>query len=290
MQSAKRKNTATSDQVNSPKSPLTSESREISVYLLLDPELPAREIFDEVKLQELILSIKQFGIIEPLIVFPDGERYRVAAGHRRLIASRALELATVPCRVYPNGASVAEALKHHENKIREDLNAADEARHFERLLDSQCDGDVDELVKLVGETRGYVEERLLLIKGDPRIFEALKDNVIGIGVARELNLVKDSSRRMMYLDAAMRGGASISMVRQWRMQGNAQDEQFPNGVALSAPLETTGLVKPQGTQPVCIFCTSDEDQWEMEIMFVHRSCVRREERARRAEDAATPTT
>jgi ParB/RepB/Spo0J family partition protein len=286
MSSRQQKNRVNGDQTTSPKSPLICESRDLSILLLADPENPAREIFDEHKLHELCESIQQYGIIEPLIVFPDGERYRVAAGHRRLIAARAVGLETVPCRLYKNGRACQEALKHHENKFREDLNAADEAKHFNKLLEEQCNGDVDQLTALVGERRDYVEERLLLIQGDSRIFQALQDGTVNIGVARELNLVKSSARRLMYLDAAAQGGATIAMVRQWRIKGNADDAQFPGNDIAIPPTSTEDIgQRPVGTHPTCTLCGSTADQWEMEIMFVHKSCVRAQERRGEVERA-----
>lgn len=256
-----------------PESTDGSEYREIETARLLDPVDAARETLDEDALNRLILSIKRFGILEPLLVHPEGDYYRVDAGHRRLICARAIPLRTCPCRVFVNGEADAEAMKHHENAFREDLNAAQEARHFLRLLEKYCGGDVDRLCELVQERRDYVEDRLLLIQGDEKVFQALSDAAIKIGVAQELNRIKDPARRSMYLECAMQGGASVRMVRDWRINGNAQDEVMAGG----RPPENPHEFKPQMPTPAlehrCYICESGADAHDMEILFVHRSCA-----------------
>ena len=250
------------------------ESREIELGLLLEPLNPARANFDEAKLYELIESIRAVGILQPLCVEREGKQFRVHAGHRRLIAARAIPLQTIPCRVFPPGALDGEAIKHHENKMREDLNAAEEARHFDALLESKCGGDVDRLCAMVMERREYVEERLILIHGDLRVFQALSDSVISIGVAKELNKVNDVARRIMYLDAAMQGGASVRMVRDWRVRGNAQDAMQHDGPSIELN-NSEGFQKKTVVEQIhCYMCDSTEDTHEMEILYVHRSCAR----------------
>lgn len=269
-----------------PKSAGMSEFREIETKLLLEPINPARETFDEEALGRLIRSIQRVGVIEPLCVEPEGEYFRVHAGHRRLIAAIAAGKETIPCRVYQPGQFSGEALKHHENAMREDLNAAEEARHFLGLLDGPAAGDVDKLCDMVQERRDYVEERLLLIQGDEQVFQALKDRAIKIGVAHELNKVKDPARRHMYLDAAIQGGASVRMVRDWRVRGNAMDELVPE----PAIPDTNQGFQRQPPAPVstfrCYICEQSDQPHEMELLYVHRSCARAMERIHQRQAAA----
>lgn len=274
-------------QTRQPTSSPACDFRRLETAKLLEPLNPARQTFDEVKLKELIASIRELGVIEPIIVTPEGDKYRVHAGHRRLIAGRALQLDAFPCMVYKSKTGLAEALKSHENRIREDLNAGEEARYFHDLLESQCEGDVDKLCELVKSRRGYVEQRLLLFSGDERVYKALCDGVITIGVAEELNKIHESARRMMYLDAAMQGGASVRMVRDWRINGNMMDQLHPQ-----LPGSTSGNVAQiQGEQEIdptsCYLCHSSTDRHEMEILYVHRSCARVFERIPREEPKST---
>jgi ParB/RepB/Spo0J family partition protein len=263
-----------SAQASSPRLTATCVYQDIDLSSLLEPRNPARESFDEAKLYELIESIKEVGILEPLIVQKEGSRFRIQAGHRRFVAGRAAGLRRFPCMMYLEGQGLGEAIKHHENKFREDLNCAEEARHFQNLLANDCGGDVDRLCALVRERRGYVEDRLLLIEGDPTVFQALSDSAISIGVASELNKVRDQARRIMYLEAAMQGGATVRVVRDWRMKGNA-DDLILGDVHLA---DDPNWFKPEApalpSQMACYICESTDDSHDLDIMYVHRSCAR----------------
>lgn len=265
-----------------------SVTQNLNVADLMEPVHAARLSFDEEKLFELIDSIKAVGVLTPLLVEPEGRKYRVHAGHRRLVAVRAIGLEQVPCRVFPPGACSGEALKHHENKFREDLNAAEEARHFALLLESQCGGDTDKLCALVQERRDYVEQRLNLIGGDHKVFQALADSAISIGVAQELNRVNEPATRMMFLDSAMQNGATVRMVRDWRMRANVQDAIAAGGDGAPAP----GALEKQTDVNMafmrCYICQRSDDTHEMEILYVHRSCAKAVERMNAAagQDAA----
>src|SRR5215472_17207194 len=92
---------------------------ELPVHLVDDPEHPSRENFDQDKLEELISSIRSVGLTNPISVVVNVERYTTLAGHRRLIACRALGLKTIRARVYPNGTTLAAVVQVHENVIRE---------------------------------------------------------------------------------------------------------------------------------------------------------------------------
>jgi len=253
---------------------------EIAPELLLEPLISARQTFAQEKLDELCESIRTFGrVLEPLLVEVEGDRYRIHAGHRRWHAAKLVGLAVLPCMVYEAGTVPGEAVKSHENAIREELNCAEEAVYFRQLLEGQCENDVDRLAALVKQKPHYVQQRLALILGDPRVFEALQVGVISIGVAQELNLVRSPGYRLQYLTVAAQGGCSVRQMRDWRIAANALPEV--NGVAGAAPMpENQPPPAPPNSHPCCLFCNSDEDQHEMAVLFAHRSCMRAAERQR----------
>ena len=239
--------------------------------------MAARETFDEVKLEELIESITAVGIINALVVKPVGARFEVIAGHRRLICAKAVGLPLVKCRVWANGGPSPEAIKAHENYFREDLNPAEEARYLGRVLETECGGDVDNLVAMVRQSRPYVEGRLILLQGDPTVLDALSAGLVSIGVAHELNKVQDASRRAMYLEAATAGGASVRMVRDWRVQGNAMDATA-RGDTAAADDQVNPIAHIEPYVMRCFACKSSEDVHEMEVTYLHKTCRRMIER------------
>jgi hypothetical protein len=129
---------------------------------------------------------------------------------------------------------------------------------------------VDRLCNLTRQVRSYVEGRLLLLAGDPDVFDALRTRRISMAVARELNKVTDRGYRMMYLDAAIRGGATARIVQEWRVQSQAMapaDAPPPS----SGANQYSGLPAPVTTM-TCICCKSPEEPWNMELIPVHRRC------------------
>lgn len=247
--------------------------KQIQVDKLLEPLEAARENMDEQKLFELIESIRVVGLINPLAVRPEGDKYRIYAGHRRFLACNALGWRQIPCRVFPADGDIEEAVKTHENAFREDLNAAEEARYYGRLLEAIPDHDVDKLCMKVHMRRDYVEGRLLLLAGDPDVLNALAASHIGYGVAQELNRVMDPITRQVYLNTAIEGGCSARQMKVWRVQANALKDlvdnptfkpvfdEMPSGVAPTVRLE-------------CYLCQAGVDDGPIEIIYVHRHCKR----------------
>jgi hypothetical protein len=137
---------------------------------------------------------------------------------------------------------------------------------------------VDELCRLVCERRSYVEDRLLLIGGDPDVFAALGDHLIGIGVAKELNKVKGRAGRMNLLEMAVIAGATVEWARKHRIECNAMDDYQQSSPAPDQLARVTLQLLDQKPGMVCLLCDSAEDPHEMEIVYIHKSCRRVNER------------
>lgn len=247
--------------------------KSIPVEQLSGPAEAMREGMDEEKMQDLIASIQEVGLINPLAVVPRGDGFEVKAGHRRLIACISLGWRAIPCRVYPAGCQIDEAIKAHENAFREDLNPAEEARYFGRMLATACENDVDKLVAMMHLTRDYVEGRLLLLAGDEDVLQALAASKISYGVAQWLNKCKDRLTRITYLQAAVDGGASVRLVRDWVTRANTLQELQENAPPNpSADVPRTGSAS---TPPLlCALCEEGPEAGGIECYFVHRHCKR----------------
>lgn len=190
---------------------------------LLEPEHAARTTMDDARMNSLVVSIRALGVLEPLLVRPaqDG-LYEVVAGHRRLRAARIAGLAELPC-IDLESAELAAAAKIHENLEREDLSPSDEAIFYAELYE-QNSQDVDQVAALVRRSRAAVENRLNLLRGDKRVFDALAKGKISIGVAEELNKFDHQDDRLFHLDYCARTGATVSTARQWRIDANRRAE------------------------------------------------------------------
>lgn len=234
------------------------------------PDLPMRQAMDQTALEELAGSIRTLGVLQPISLARRGERYVILDGHRRYTAATMAGLKQIPAVIRDDAGSFNEAVKVHANLFREDVDPAQQAVYLAQLLETHCGGDVDRLCELTRLKRGLVEDRLLLLAGDPEVFGALAKYQISLAVARELNKIKDQGYRRMYLDAAVRGGATARMVMEWRL---AAERAAP----LEAPPTGDGTnqhshLPPPVTTMRCVCCNDDEAPWEMELVPMHRRC------------------
>ncbi|MEX0931135.1 MAG: ParB/RepB/Spo0J family partition protein [Candidatus Paceibacterota bacterium] len=160
-----------------------------------------RFTFDEAKLEELADSIRQYGVLQPLVVTrkestgPDGGivvTYELIAGERRLRASKIAGVKQVPAliRSGEDDAQVKLELAIIENLQREDLNPVDRARAFERLA-KEFNFKHTEIAKKVGKSREYVSNTLRLLSLPDEILQALAEKKITEGHTRPLMMLND---------------------------------------------------------------------------------------------------
>jgi ParB family chromosome partitioning protein len=245
--------------------------KELPIGLIDGPALPSRSSMDEQKMDELVASIRDVGLQQPIIVARVGERFEVIAGHRRRLACGRAGLLTAPCFIYPSKTDFDVAVQFAENRHREDLNPADEAIWFSELLEGTCAGDVDVLCARLGEKRGYVESRLLLFSGDERVFEKMRAGEIKLGVAQELNKCTAERYRRYLLHQAIVGGATVAVVKGWVMDWQ-RDERARSGEPehpVSAPAPSPA---PELNYFTCAICGGTHDVHRMQPVNIHGDC------------------
>lgn len=158
--------------------------------------LQPRKKFDEDALQELSESIKQFGLIQPIVVKNNGTYYEIVAGERRWRAARIAGLKEVPVIIKEYGEQEAVEIAIVENLQREDLNAIEEALAFKRLID-EFGLKQDEAAQRVSKSRTAVTNALRLLKLDERVQQMIIDEMISGGHARTLLAVEDPEEQYM---------------------------------------------------------------------------------------------
>ena len=162
-----------------------------------------RAEIDVQAIHELAVSIKEVGLIEPIVVRPDGETFEVVVGHRRLMACRMLELADVACLVDESGdAEGLTAKRLHENLIRVDMTPVEEALVYAEAFEKYQ--DLEKVARMAHRSLAVVERRLMLLSGDAGVREALHQGTISAGVAEELNKVQDKPTRDFLLRLALK--------------------------------------------------------------------------------------
>lgn len=242
----------------------------ISIDLINDPEKPIRTDLSPETLQDLISSIRQFGIIEPLVVKRVGERFEVIAGHRRLVSAEHAGLIEVPCYIFNVAPEEAEFVKIHENMYREEINPSDQAEHFSYLI-QQYKLSPAKIAKLIGKSETFVSERLQILSYPEELREALDLGKIKYSVAREFYRIKDIDKLREYLNYAIRSGIVPSLAKQWVEDYNREKIPFtPAPETGEENGEPPAYIEQQTT---CVYCTETLKLSEAEIVYMHPICL-----------------
>lgn len=157
----------------------------IPIEQLKRGEYQPRVFFDEVALKELAQSIKEQGLIEPIVVRPDGRQYEIIAGERRWRAAQLAGLHEVPCLVNEYTDEQVMAVTLIENIQREDLNPIEEAQGYFRLSDEFYFSH-DDIAKMVGKSRAHITNTLRLLSLDEQVKKAICDKKITMGHGKML--------------------------------------------------------------------------------------------------------
>lgn len=250
--------------------PPETDFKIISLDLIDDPERPIRQDLSPESVQDLVMSIKQVGIIEPIVVKPRGDRFEIIAGHRRAVAAGIADLVQVPCYIVNATKEQGELLKIHENLYRADVKPSDEANHFKYLIEHHKLSPV-RLAKLINKSESYVADRLAIFNYPPELRHALDSGQIKFSVAREFARLDDLPKMREYLKYAVLNGITASLSRQWvldfkRSQEPVNQQLEPAHVANPA----TGIIEHLST---CIYCGKPINLREANVVYIHDRCL-----------------
>jgi len=157
-------------------------------------ESQPRKRFDDESLQQLADSIRDKGLLQPVVVARQGEEFRLIAGERRVRAARLAGLASIPAIVRDVASAEAFELALVENIQREDLDALEEAEAYRRLMELRGYTQ-EQLARRVGKDRSTVANALRLLTLPEHLREALTDGSLSPGHARALLSVEEDAAR-----------------------------------------------------------------------------------------------
>lgn len=162
----------------------------IPMNLIRNNENQPRKSFDEEKIETLAQSIKEHGVVQPIVLRKDEDNYVIVAGERRWRASKSIGLKEIPAVVMDLSDKDVLEISLIENIQREDLNPIEEALAYKKLIE-EFDLTQEELGKRIGKSRTAVTNILRLLNLDERVQEYLVDGVISEGHGRALLAVDD---------------------------------------------------------------------------------------------------
>lgn len=216
---------------------ISSRFREVSVDdIVANPHQP-RKHFSPSELEDLLASIKEHGLLMPLVVTELGnEKYELIAGERRLRASRMLGLSKVPVVVRTATEQQKLELAIIENIQRQDLNPVEEAEAYKAMID-QFSLKQDEVATRMGKSRSHVTNTLRLLELSSEILDALTMKKITKSHARTLLAEPDDKKRLALFEEMLAGKMTVREAEA-RAGSTAKIKKAkdPNVAALEAQL------------------------------------------------------
>ncbi len=180
----------------------------ISIDLLEKNPFQPRETFDEKTIKELAESIREKGLIQPIIVREVGEKYQIVAGERRFLAAKLLGLKSIPAIIKDISEKESAEIALIENIQRKNLNPVEEAIAYKRLIEN-FNYTQEELSRKIGKDRATVANSLRLLNLPKDIIEKIKKGQLTAGHARAILSIKEKDRQRKLAEEIVKKKLSV---------------------------------------------------------------------------------
>lgn len=178
---------------------------------IIENSLQPRTHYDEAGIEDLKASIKEKGVLQPILVRERNGQFEVVAGERRLRAAKALNLEEVPAIIKQLDDKDALVIALIENIQREELNPIEEALAFRKLIED-FQYTQEDVAQAVGKDRSTITNLLRLLKLPQSIQDAIFDNKLSVGHARALLSVEDAVEQKRLFEMTLNEGLSVREV------------------------------------------------------------------------------
>ncbi len=188
-----------------------------------------RKTFDDNALADLSESIKEHGVVQPIIVRKDGNNYRIVAGERRWRASRIAGKRTIPAIVKECTDLEAMELALIENLQREDLNAIEEAVAYKSLIE-EYNMTQEDISRKIGKSRPAIANSLRLLQLPQEIRDMIAGGKISQGHARALLGITEKNRQMEMAEKIIAQQLNVRQVEKLAQEAKPKKKSEPNPV------------------------------------------------------------
>lgn len=243
------------------------------VQLYLDDIIPnrfqPREVFNDQALKELAISIREHGVIQPILVRKFGEKYEIIAGERRYKASTMAGLTKIPAIVKNLDDKESSKVALIENLQRRDLTPIEEARTYQKILDLD-EMTQEELAKTMGKSQSAVSNKLRLLSLPDEIQEALLKEEISERHARSLLNVEDKNIQLDLLKEIVNNKMTVreldSKIKKLSSDGSSEDETT-GGSSVVNEIKEEKEVQEEVINKTSIDLFKEPDSSETEKLF-----------------------
>ena len=163
------------------------EFRQLETNVIHESPTNPRRSFSEASLDELTASVRRHGVLQPILVRPNGDGFVLIAGARRLRAAKLAGCTTVPARVLELDDAAADEATIIENLHRENVHPLDEGVSYQRLV--SAGRTIEDIAAALGKSKGYIYQRISLTRLVPKVQELLARDVLPLVYALKIAVV-----------------------------------------------------------------------------------------------------
>ena len=251
---------------------MNQEQKDEIVYLYLDDIIPnrfqPREVFDERALKELAVSIKEHGVIQPIIVRNVNGKYEIIAGERRYKASAMAGLTKIPAIIRNLDDKESSKVALLENLQRRNLNPIEEARTYQKILEID-QMTQEELAKTMGKSQSAVANKIRLLGLSDEVQTALLKEQISERHARTLLNIPDKKKQNEMLKRVINEKMTVRQLEQEikdkypKEKGESMNNQAMN--MSSSPITSTSFVNSSPLIPTAALPEDTSDYGKIKI-------------------------
>jgi len=240
--------------------------KDVSLDLIDEPKGAVRMSLDQDYISELAQSISEIGLLQPILVAIDGDRFEVVAGHCRFLATKKLGASSIKCFTRKMTQVEIGIARATENISRKDLTPLEEAATYSNLI-TEYGLKIEQVARKMGKSAGTIKRRMDILKMPPQLQKAVHQKQISISVAEQLWTISDQTDLDYYLDFALDGGCTKEVARSW-----AQDWRKKKRQQKAPGVEGVQEVAPSEPRPVYVSCDLCKGPMEIGTETVLRLC------------------
>lgn len=188
-----------------------------------------RKRFDQEALEELAQSIKEYGLIQPIVVTKKDGYYSIIAGERRWRASKIAGLKEIPAIIREDNEKINSEIALIENMQREDLNPVEKAMGIKTLIDNYGMSQ-EEVAKKLGKGRSTVANWVRVLNLEPRVLEMAKEGKISEGYCKALLAITDPEKQYQTAIQMLERGSTVRQVEKKAKAKESKEEQNRNHI------------------------------------------------------------
>ena len=189
----------------------------------------ARKTFDQEALEELASSIKEYGLIQPIVVTKKDGYYSIIAGERRWRASKIAGLKEIPAIIREDNEKINSEISLIENMQREDLNPVEKAMGIKVLMENYGMSQ-EEVAKKLGKGRSTIANWTRVLNLEPRVLEMAKEGKITEGHCKALLMITDPEKQYLAATQLLERGITVRQMEQKSKINVSKEEEKRNHI------------------------------------------------------------